>query len=101
MQNSEVVGKGVVSEYSNDNTLQESAGETVALKSKGDFQRRPHRPARYRLIDKDGNRHGTYKCPDDARIEAERLGLGTPDMSDDEPDGWYLETTIAHKIHKR
>lgn len=59
------------------------------------------RPARFRLIDKSGGRHGTYKCRKDACDEAERLGLGDPNMSDGEPNGWYLETTVASKINKR
>lgn len=75
------------------NTQTDVNDSATSAQSRQVLTQRRSRPVRFRLLSKNGIPHGTYPCPDDARMEAERLELGDPNTSDDEPNGWFLEST--------
>lgn len=68
-----VVGEEVVPFPSNDNNLEQRAGQDASLKPKGDFGTRPHRPC-YLGIDQRGRVRGRYRYARLAILEASENG---------------------------
>jgi len=68
-----VVGEEVVPFPSNDNDLEQCAGQNASLKPKSDFGTRPHRPC-FEAIDKRGRIRGRYRFARLAIIEASENG---------------------------
>jgi hypothetical protein len=68
-----VVGEEVVSFPSNDNNLQQRAGQIASLKPKDDFGTRPHRPC-FLAIDRRGKVRGRYRFARLAIQEASEHG---------------------------